>query len=561
MERDARRSFEEFRRGLGPVQNQVINDLNDGEFYDRQEFFRRGSLLGLSVAAMSAALVAAGEAPVAFAKQRAARVGGRLKVGVGTPGGAIEPYAFVSGGQQGIGSVAGEFLNRTLGSGVLAPELATSWTPNKDASVWTVKLRPNVKFQSGQTLSPADVIATYKNLLDPNISQAISAYKGVLSTGHVVPGAVGDEVVFNLDSPSANFPYTLSSNTYQAIILPASYQPGTFTTKPQATGGFKITGYTPGVGATFDRFDGWWRGKTPLDGVDLTIYPSSAPQDAALISGAADLLQGISLTADRPVFGNPNLQIFHSRSAAHTEHAMRVDYPLFRDWRVRQAIALTIDRPAFTKTLYGSYADVGNDNPFAPVFPSMAPIPQRVKNIGKAKALLAAAGKAKGFAVPYTVENAGSIPSEGEIIQAAAREIGVHLNIKLETDSVFFAGTSTGPPLGWGTTPWLNDPMTATGWGHRAVPNVYLSSSLVTGGIWNESHYSNKKVDAAIKSFLAAIALKDQRKYSLQIETMVNHDAPVLYLAFTNLLTAGSKKVHGFTLMPQSFYLSNVSLG
>src|SRR5581483_1132057 len=146
----------------------------------------------------------------------------------------IEPHQFMDAGRIGIGSPVGEFLNRTLGTGVLVPELATSWTPNKDASVWTVKLRPNVKFQSGQTLSPADVIATYKNLLDANISQAISAYKGVLSAGHVVQGAAGDEVVFNLDSPSANFPYTLSSNTYQAIILPASYQPGTFVTKPQA---------------------------------------------------------------------------------------------------------------------------------------------------------------------------------------------------------------------------------------------------------------------------------------------------------------------------------------
>jgi peptide/nickel transport system substrate-binding protein len=562
MEREARTRFESWRYSLGPVQSQVIDDLNDGEFVDRQEFFRRASLLGLSVSAMSAALVAAGEAPVAFAKPEAGKAGGRLRAGIFAPSGPIEPHEFEDTGRTSVGSVTGEFLNRTLGSGVLAPELATSWTPNRNASVWTVKLRENVQFQSGQTFGPADVIATFKRLLDPKTSQAISAYQGVLSQGHVVKGAAANEVVFHLESPSVNFPYTLSSNTYQAIMLPADYQLGTFTKTAQTTGAFQITSYTPGVGASYDRFDGWWRGKAHLDGVDLTIYSDSASQDAALISGAIDLLgeQGVSLSSDRPLFHHPGIQIFRARSAAHTDYAMRVDYADFADPRVRQAVALTIDRPDFVKTLYGSFADLGNDHPFAPVFPTAVPIAQRAKNIRKAKALLAAAGKSAGFTVPFTVENANPIPASAEIIQAGAKEIGIHLDIKLETDSVFFAGTSTGPPKGWGTTPWLNDPMTATGWAHRAVPNVFLTSALQTKGIWNESHYSNKNVDAAIKSFLASIALKDQRKYAKQIEKQVQADTPVLYLAFTNLLDAGSTKVKGFSVMPASFYVSTVSL-
>src|SRR5262249_24884595 len=113
---------------------------------------------------------------------------------------------------------------------------------------------------------------------------------------------------------------------------------------------------------------------------------------------------------------------------------------------------------------------------------------------------------------------------------------------------------------GWGTTPWLNDPMTATGWAHRAVPNVFLTSALQTKGIWNESHYSNKNVDAAIKSFLASIALKDQRKYAKQIEKQVQAATLVLSLAFTILLDRGSTKVKGFSVMPASFYVSTVSL-
>ena len=37
-----------------------------------------------------------------------------------------------------------------------------------------------------------------------------------------------------------------------------------------------ITNYNPGVGATYDRFAGWWGGTAPLAGVDVTYYTSPA---------------------------------------------------------------------------------------------------------------------------------------------------------------------------------------------------------------------------------------------------------------------------------------------
>ena len=79
-------------------------------------------------------------------------------------------------------------------------------------------------------------------------------------------------------------------------------------------------------------------------------------------------------------------------------------------------------------------------------------------------------------------------------------------------------------------------------------------------GIWNESHYSNKNVDAAIKSFLASIALKDQRKYAKQIEQQLLDETPVMWFAFANQIRAGASNVRGFQVMPQSFYLSTTSL-
>ena len=83
------------------------------------------------------------------------------------------------------------------------------------------------------------------------------------------------------------------------------------------------------------------------------------------------------------------------------------------------------------------------------------------------------------------------------------------MKLNILTATAYFAGTQDGPPSGWGNTPWLNAPMNITDWGHRSVPNVFLTAAFESKGIWNAAHYSNKAFDRAAKSYIGAIALKD----------------------------------------------------
>ena len=160
-------------------------------------------------------------------------------------------------------------------------------------------------------MSADDVVATWKRLASKG-SQALSAIGSYLTPAGV---RKVDEltVAFHLESSVSNFPYLTSSDTYQAIILPADYQLGTFTKTPQTTGAFQISSYTPGVGASYDRYSGWWGGKAPLDGVDATFYSAAAAADAALLGNQIDLLGQIQLATDRALFNNSSVQIFSAR--------------------------------------------------------------------------------------------------------------------------------------------------------------------------------------------------------------------------------------------------------
>ena len=564
MDQSSRRHLDDYRRVAGPIENTVIDELLRGKV-DRRTFIRRATIFGLSASVIGAALTVAGCGTTS--STTTTKKGGRLKVGIiPPPAHDIEPHTFADQGALETGSIAGEHLIRSAPGLRLDPELATKWTPNGDATEWTITLRPNVKFQSGQTFSADDVVTTYERLVSKTSgSQALSAFKHVLSPGGTKK--VDDLTVkFTLDNPTASFPYLLSSTTYQSIILPKDYQLGTFTSKPQTTGAFKLTSYTPGVGAKYSRNPDWWGGQAPLDGVDVTYYTDSAAADAALLGGTLDLIGQVNYATDKALFKNSKYQIFGGKAATHREVCMRTDLgnPL-KDAKVRQAIALSLDRPSIVSTLFGSYADIGNDTPWAPVYPSTVgdpDVPQRKQDVSKAKQLLASAGFGSGFAITLTTEQTGEIPQLAQIIQSSVKAIGINMNLNILTSTAYFDGSQTGPPSGYGNTPWLNAPINITDWGHRSVPNVFLTAALETGGVWNAAHYSNPDFDAAAKGFIGAISIEDQRKYAKQAETILLQDTPVIFPYFYQYLAAGTTAVKGYFADPQgTVFLSKTSLG
>ena len=90
-----------------------------------------------------------------------------------------------------------------------------------------------------------DVVATFERLTGKD-SQALSSFGGVLSPGGTTK-VDASTVRFSLDAPNGIFPYLLGGMTYQAIVLPKSYQmpadltkPGEWTAQMNGTGPFKL---------------------------------------------------------------------------------------------------------------------------------------------------------------------------------------------------------------------------------------------------------------------------------------------------------------------------------
>ena len=181
-------------------------------------------MLGLSVPLLSATTGALGFQLATSSPARAAS-GGTLRVGQIVPAGSIEPAKIADGGGITVLSQVAENLVLSAPDLTAQPLLALSWAPNDDGSVWTFKLRPGVKFHDGRVMNAGDVVATFDRLTDPEVgSNALSAFTGVLSKGGT--RKVDDLTVeFHLDAPNGSFPFTVSTDNYNAVILPGQAVP------------------------------------------------------------------------------------------------------------------------------------------------------------------------------------------------------------------------------------------------------------------------------------------------------------------------------------------------
>ncbi|MES2432869.1 MAG: ABC transporter substrate-binding protein [Pseudomonadota bacterium] len=517
------------RRGRSAHENHLIDGVAR-EAVSRREFLRYGSVLGLSAPLMGgiSGALGFGLTPVAA---RAATPGGTIRFGQIVPAGVINPVTIADAGGVTILSQFAEALVLSAPDLSATPLLAESWAPNDDGTVWTFKLRQNVKFHNGKLMTADAVVATFDRLSDPAMgSNALSALSGMLSKGGT--RKVDDYTVeFHLDAANGNFPYAVSTDNYNAVIIPAE-MPEDFEATMIGTGPFKLEKYTPKVGASFVRNPDYWGAAALPDRIEIKFYDDYQPQILALQAGEIDLIQQVPVLQAVGLLADPTFNIITTPSSTHHQVHMRTDMEPFKDKRVRRAIALTLDRPKFVQGLLRGKAQIGNDSPFMPAYPSTdASIPQREMNIAEAKQLMEAAGMAGGFKTTLTTEKYLEIPDYAVLIQNAVKEIGGDITLNIMDQGAYYGDAVPGK------SPWLDSEMGITDYGHRGVPNVFLQAPLTSTGTWNSAHFANSDYDTLVKGYVASLDLESQRVSAGKIQTLLQDETPVIFSYFYDFLT------------------------
>ena len=127
------------------------------------------------------------------------------------------------------------------------PDLATSWEASEDLQTWTFHLRPDVKFHNGKPFNAADVLFTFKRILDKEVASVLRVNFSIVSNIEAVDPLT---VRFSLSVPYADLPAAVAG--YQAMIVSESIM-DTLTTRPIGTGPFRFVEYRPGDQMVVER--------------------------------------------------------------------------------------------------------------------------------------------------------------------------------------------------------------------------------------------------------------------------------------------------------------------
>jgi peptide/nickel transport system substrate-binding protein len=526
------------------LENHLIDEYRARKI-DRREFVRRSAIAGMSIPTVGFLASACGVSTEDLEEKDKPQTakpkqGGTLRVGQQEPPGAVDPVTVNSQAGLTILGQTGEYLiwsDRELNPD---PRLAESWKPNADGSVWTFKLRKGVKFHDGKVMDAEDVASSFDRLADPdNGSNALSAFTGVLSKGGA-KAVDASTVEFHLDAPNGNFPYITSSDNYNAIILPKDYD-GDWEKTFIGTGPWKLDRFEQGVGITLvPNRDYWAPGRGALaERQEVVFYTNEQSLVLGFQGNEVDVVVQFSVSGGKALLTDSTVITTELQSAAHRQVHLRNDKEPFRDKRVRQAMALLVDRRALVDGLLDTKADYGNDSPFAPIYRSTAEVEQRQQNVAKAKELLAAAGKEDGFSVPLSGWQGFEMPDLGQLIQQDVREAGIRIDLNI-TDQATYFGKAV-----YGQSPWLDSTIGITEYGHRGVPNVVLGAPLKSDGTWNGAHFKNKRYDKLVEDYVAALDLDEQRRSAKQIQELLLDEVPIMFTYFYYFLSGAKDYVAG----------------
>ncbi|WP_261971439.1 ABC transporter substrate-binding protein [Prosthecodimorpha staleyi] len=339
--------------------------------------------------------------------------------------------------------------------GKIVPALALSWgLLPADAKTWEFKLRPGVKFHSGDTFSADDVVFSLKRAMDP-LAGVRTTLAGVVDVVKV------DDLTVHVKT-QAPMPLLVNQLT-NIFMMSQKWAEANKVTRPQdfknkeetfavrnanGTGPYILVSREPDSKTVMKLNEGYWgKGQFPLQATEVvySVITSAPTRIAALLSGELDFVQDmpvqdidrVAQTANLKVNTGPEVRsIFYGLNAGDPELAtsdVKGKNP-FADKRVRKAIEMAINREAIQKVVMG-----GQSAPSGTLIPPgvngySKELDQYPKwDIAKAKALMAEAGYAGGFGVKLNCPNNRYINDE-KICQATVGFLG-QIGIKVTLDA------------------------------------------------------------------------------------------------------------------------------
>jgi len=435
-------------------------------------------------------------------------------------------------------------------------DLAESWDISRDGLVITFHLRHNVRWHDGQPFTAEDVLFTYQLTVDPRTP---TAYAGDFLK--VKKAEALDDYTFRA---TYDKPFAPALMSWGNAILPRHLLAGKDITrtplarKPIGTGPYKFKEWIAGQKIVLVSNTDYFEGRPYIDGYILRIIPDMATMFLELRAGGIDRMSLTPLQYTRqtenPLFRR-DYKKFRYLSFAYTFVGYNIKNPLFADRRVRQALALAIDKE---EIIQGVLLGLGKPatGPFKPgTWAYNQNVMTFPHNPGKARALLAEAGwldrdgdglldrDGQPFAFELLVNQGNEVRGKcAEIIQRRLAEIGISVKIRVVEWAAF-------------VNDFINKrrfDATILGWTIPLDPDLYdVWHSTKTGPQeLNFTSFKNEEVDRLLEKGRSTFNLEERKKCYYRIQEILAEEQPYTFLYVPDALPIIQSRFRGIELAP-----------
>ena len=429
--------------------------------------------------------------------------------------------------------------------GEIVPQIATSWKQISDTVV-EFQIRGDAVFHDGQKLTPEDVAFSVRRITDPKFGS---------------PQLGQFDKIIKADLAGANAVRLTTSGPYPALLaqlVKLSIVPkhvveavgkDAFNLKPVGSGPYVFQSWQRGVQVTLVRNDKYWGTKGPFPTAVFRAVPDAATRVANLQAGASDLAVTLNSDLAAQLKGSPKVKVLSVPTERVAYLRLNATKPPFDNDKVRQAVALAVDKASLVEGILGGY-DKPVSQMLIPAHAGWTPdLPAAPYDLKKAQALIKDAGPA----AKVEIELATSPVFDQRIVQALQQmlvEAGLNVKINMSDMANYLKRAQSSPDivpaLSFGR--WSCACLDADG---VLFPLLHKSSS------W--SAYRNPKVDTMLEDARQTLDGKKRVDAYRGVNLAVIQDVPLVPLYQSAAIYGSARGLEWQPTPDESLFLNRMS--
>lgn len=433
----------------------------------------------------------------------------------------------------------------------VVPDLAESWEI-PDNLTYIFHLRKGVKFHNGREMVASDVKYSLERVLDPKTASPGASYIAPIERIDIVDQYT---VKLTLSSPLASLLDALTSNNISIVPREVVEKEGNLQRVAVGTGPYMLKEWVVDNSMTLERNPDYFEKGYPVsETIIFRVIPEQASLYAGVRSGSIDVATINDGAVVRQASADKSVVVLNKPGMNVRVFAFNNKRAPFDDVRVRQAIALTLDRSEIlTMAEYGMGSATG-PIPISASEWAIAPdkLPLGTVDHAKAKALLAEAGYPNGFSFDIVC----SATYEGgldvaQVVQNELKSIGLTANLDV---------------VEWGNyiDRWVKrdfDTMIELR-GGSSEPDRFLYRSLHSTGGVNNFQFEDSETDRLLELGREQTDPAQRKATYDKLQQVLSEKAPLVFLYCPNESHVISTAVKGFLQVGNGslFYLTRTSV-